>query len=85
LDYYFWASDTTQEVINFTARRLQESNFCHDSFKILARLRQERQGAVGLCQIIIVIVIVIVFITFHRSLQKDVEIVSEIIVLHFML
>jgi len=32
---------------------MQEPIFCHDSFKNLAKLRQARQGAVGLCQKIV--------------------------------
>ena len=40
----------TYEVTNCTARRMQDPNFCHDSSEILAKTRQVRQGAVGLCQ-----------------------------------
>ena len=42
--------DNNWEVTNCTERRMQEHNFCHDSFENLAKTRQARQGAVGLCQ-----------------------------------
>jgi len=34
------------EVSNCTARRMQETNFCHDSFKNFAKMRQACQCAV---------------------------------------
>jgi hypothetical protein len=40
------------EVTNCTARRMQGANFCHDSFKNLAKMIQAHEGAVRLCQII---------------------------------
>jgi len=40
------------EVTSCTAKRMQEPNFWHDRFKKLAKMREARQGAVGLCQII---------------------------------
>ena len=40
----------TWEVTNCTARRMQGPNYCHDSFKNLAKRRQVCQGAVGMCQ-----------------------------------
>jgi len=38
------------EVTSCTAKRMQEPNFCHDRFKKLAKMREARQGAVGLCK-----------------------------------
>ena len=49
----FFAGDTTWEVTNCTARRMQEPIFCHDNCKNLAKMRQVCQGAVGLCQKIV--------------------------------
>jgi len=40
-------------VTNSTARIVQESNFCKDICRKLAKMRQEHQGAVGLCQEIV--------------------------------
>jgi len=40
----------TWEVTNCTARRMQESIFCYDNFKYLAKMKRACQGAVGLCQ-----------------------------------
>jgi len=38
------------QVTSSTARIIQEPNFCHDNYNNLAKLRQEHQGAVGLCK-----------------------------------
>ena len=43
----------TFEFTNCTVRRMQESNFCHDSFKNLAKTRRVRQCAVALCKIMV--------------------------------
>jgi len=40
------------EFTSCTAKRMQEPNFWHDSFKKLAKMREASQSAVGLCQII---------------------------------
>ena len=40
------------EVTSCRAKRMQEPNFWHYRFKKLAKMREARQGAVGLCQII---------------------------------
>ena len=49
----FVSVNNTWEVTNCTARRMQEPNFCHGSFENLAKMRQARQDAVGLCQKIV--------------------------------
>jgi hypothetical protein len=36
------------EVTNCKARKFQRTYFCHDSFKIFAKMTQAVQGAVGL-------------------------------------
>jgi len=41
---------TSFEVTGSTARRIQEPNFCHDSYKNLAKMRQAHQGGVSLCK-----------------------------------
>jgi len=43
------------EVSNCTARIMHEPEFCHDIFKNLAKMRQERQSDVGLGQIIMTV------------------------------
>jgi len=43
------------EVTSCTAKRMQEPNFWHYRFKKLAKMREARQGPVGLCQIIMIL------------------------------